>query len=83
MWDGRRDGLEDQVSGPISTQADMGGSLEKALATVNDVPAYRRAFKAVFGGDTVTFQVVEMISGIAGQTKSAGAECHHRGRTRR
>jgi len=55
MWDGRKDGLEDQVSGPISTLAEMGGSLERAVATVSDVPAYRRAFKAVFGDDTVTF----------------------------
>jgi cytochrome c peroxidase len=53
MWDGRKDGLEDQAGGPVSTAAEMGGSLEVAVARVGAVPAYRRAFQAAFGTDAV------------------------------
>ena len=55
MWDGRKDGLEDQASGPISTAAEMGGSVEKAVATVASLAGYRSAFGAAFGADDVTF----------------------------
>ena len=55
MWDGRKDGLEDQVSGPISTAAEMGGSIDVAVSSVSGVPAYRAAFRSAFGSDDVTF----------------------------
>ena len=55
MWDGRKDGLEDQVSGPVGTAAEMGGSLEHAVAAVAAVPGYGRAFSRAFGTDKVTF----------------------------
>jgi cytochrome c peroxidase len=55
MWDGRKNSLEDQASGPVSTAAEMGGSLDTAVARVSAVPAYRHAFKAAFGTDEITF----------------------------
>ncbi len=55
MWDGRKDGLEDQVSGPVGTAAEMGGSLQQAVGAVAAVPAYGRAFTRAFGTDKVTF----------------------------
>jgi cytochrome c peroxidase len=55
MWDGRKNSLEDQVSGPVSTAAEMGGSLGAAVERVSAIPTYRRAFQAAFGNDTVTF----------------------------
>jgi cytochrome c peroxidase len=55
MWDGRKNSLEDQASGPVSTPAEMGGALDTAVSRVSAVPAYRRAFKAAFGTDEVTF----------------------------
>jgi cytochrome c peroxidase len=55
MWDGRKDGLEDQASGPVSTEAEMGGSLSLAVGAVSDVLAYRHAFHTVFGSDVVTY----------------------------
>jgi len=55
MWDGRKDGLEDQVSGPVSASSEMGGSLDLAITRVAAVPAYHHAFMAAFGGDAVTF----------------------------
>ena len=54
MWDGRKNDLEDQASGPVSTPAEMGGSLDGAAARVGALPAYRDAFQAIFGGP-VTF----------------------------
>lgn len=55
MWDGRKDGLEDQASGPVSTPAEMGGAMDAAVARIDAVPAYRRAFAAAFGSADVNF----------------------------
>ena len=55
MWDGRKDGLEDQAGGPVSTAAEMGGSLGLATGRVAAVPAYRHAFQGVFGSEDVSF----------------------------
>ncbi len=55
MWDGRKAGLEDQVSGPVSTAAEMGGSLDQAAARVGELPFYADAFRHVFGPGPVTF----------------------------
>ncbi len=56
MWDGRKDGLEDQVSGPVGTAAEMGGTVQQAVGAVAAVPAYGRAFARAFGTDKVTFE---------------------------
>jgi cytochrome c peroxidase len=55
MWDGRKNGLEDQASGPVSTPAEMGGTLDMATGRVASVPEYRRAFRAAFGSPDVSF----------------------------
>ncbi len=55
MWDGRKDGLEDQVSGPVSTAGEMGGSLGQAADRVGQLPGYADAFRKVFGAGPVTF----------------------------
>ncbi len=55
MWDGRKNSLEDQASGPMSTPAEMGGTLDMVVARVAAVPAYHHAFRTAFGTDEVTF----------------------------
>lgn len=55
MWDGRKTSLEDQAAGPVSAQAEMGGSVDMAVKRVQAVLGYRRAFAAAFGSEDVDF----------------------------
>ncbi len=51
FWDGRAPSLEEQAKGPLVAHPEMGmPSHDKVMARVKQVPAYRRAFKEVFGG---------------------------------
>lgn len=54
MWDGRKDGLEDQATGPIETPAEMNLPLADLQARLAGVPAYRRMFRDAFGTDEVS-----------------------------
>ena len=55
MWDGRKDGLEDQASGPITTPAEMGGSTAGVEHLVSSLPGYRQAYKRAYGAAPVSF----------------------------
>jgi len=54
FWDGRAPSLEEQAKGPIANPIEMGNTLEKAIATLNGIPGYVRAFDAVFPGEGIT-----------------------------
>lgn len=54
MWDGRKDGLEDQATGPIESEAEMGQPVPALLAELAEIPGYRKMFRDAFGRDEVT-----------------------------
>ena len=49
LWDGRAVGLEGQALGPIENPIEMNLSIEDAVATLNEIPGYKKQFKRVFG----------------------------------
>lgn len=76
MWDGRKTSLEDQVFGPITTEAEMNmeGGAESLIARLNSIPEYRVRFTAAFPGDGISQQTISqaiatyertIVSGIA------------------
>jgi cytochrome c peroxidase len=50
FWDGRAATLEEQALGPIQATVEMNQSLERAVATLNGIPEYKKMFAEVFGG---------------------------------
>jgi cytochrome c peroxidase len=54
MWDGRKDGLEDQASGPIEADAEMNLPMPKLIERLSDIPSYRRMFHEAFGRDEIS-----------------------------
>lgn len=48
FWDGRAEGLEDQVDGPLQHPAEMGATWTQALAFLNADAAYRKEFAELF-----------------------------------
>ncbi len=54
MWDGRKDGLEDQATSPIETVTEMNLSLPDMEARLAALPAYRHMFQAAFEETNVT-----------------------------
>ena len=50
FWDGRAASLEQQALSPVEAPAEMGLSLDEALARLGDDASYREAFQQVFGG---------------------------------
>jgi cytochrome c peroxidase len=49
MWDGRKDGLEDQSTGPITSTAEMSLPLPELVARLSAIPGYLRLFRDAFG----------------------------------
>jgi cytochrome c peroxidase len=58
MWDGRKDGLEDQATGPMETPAEMNQPVAALLAELTAIPGYRRMFRDAFGNDDITKEKV-------------------------
>ncbi len=58
MWDGRKDGLEDQATYPIETVTEMNLPLPDMEARLAALPAYRRMFQAAFGAGDVSARKV-------------------------
>jgi cytochrome c peroxidase len=54
MWDGRKDGLEDQATGPIESEGEMAQPVPALLAELAEIPGYRRMFRDAFGSDEIT-----------------------------
>lgn len=49
-WDGRDTSLEEQVMGPLTSETELGGDLEKIVANLKKDKTYVDAFAKVFGG---------------------------------
>ena len=58
FWDGRAATLEEQALGPIENPVEMANSLRLAIDTLNGIPGYRQQFAEVFGGDTITADMI-------------------------
>jgi cytochrome c peroxidase len=54
MWDGRKDGLEDQATGPIEAAGEMNQPIPELLEELAAIPGYRRMFRDAFGRDEIT-----------------------------
>ncbi|QQP93984.1 c-type cytochrome (plasmid) [Skermanella sp. TT6] len=54
MWDGRKDTLEEQATGPIEAAGEMNQPIASLVAELSDIPAYRRLFREAFGSETIS-----------------------------
>src|SRR5258706_7973080 len=54
MWDGSKDGLEDQATGPMENQAEMDKPIDALVAELAGFPGYRRLFRAAFGSEAIS-----------------------------
>ena len=54
MWDGRKDGLEDQATGPIESEGEMSQPVPALLEKLAEIPGYRKMFREAFGKDEIT-----------------------------
>jgi cytochrome c peroxidase len=54
MWDGRKDNLEDQAIGPVSTPTEMNQDIDKLVDKLGAIDGYRREFARVFPGEGLT-----------------------------
>lgn len=68
FWDGRAASLEEQTGalpghmGPLSATAEMGGTVDEAVARLNAIPGYKKEFNAVFGADATPENVAKAIA---------------------
>ena len=58
FWDGRDPDLETQAQGPMQAAPEMAISKEMAVERISSMPAYKEAFKAAFGDETITFKKI-------------------------
>ncbi len=58
FWDGRAASLEEQAVGPIMNSIEMANTLSDMEARLARIPGYRRQFKAVFGTEKITAELV-------------------------
>ena len=72
MWDGRKTGLEDQVFGPVTSPAEMAGSVDEAVARISEIPAYRRAFEKAFGAEGVSARTIPLAIATYERTAVSG-----------
>jgi cytochrome c peroxidase len=54
MWDGRKDGLEDQATGPIEADVEMNQSMPVLVEKLSGIPGYSRMFRQAFGRDEIS-----------------------------
>jgi parallel beta-helix repeat protein len=50
FWDGRAKDLEDQATGPITSENEMGSSPDEVVKKLRAIPEYAALFDAAFGG---------------------------------
>ena len=58
FWDGRAKDLKAQAGGPIANPGEMAFTHELAVDVLNSMPGYKAEFKAVFGKDAATIDMV-------------------------
>ena len=54
MWDGRKDSLEDQATGPMISAAEMNATLPEIMSRLSRMPLYRDKFQSAFGDNKIT-----------------------------
>jgi len=54
MWDGRKNDLEDQATGPIEADVEMNQKMPVLIGRLSEIPEYRRMFKAAFGREEIS-----------------------------
>jgi cytochrome c peroxidase len=54
MWDGSKDGLEDQALGPNISETEMNMPMPVLLSRLSAIPGYRRRFAEAFGQPAIT-----------------------------
>ncbi len=62
FWDGRASSLEEQALGPIQNPVEMGETLDRVVAKLNAIPAYRAQFKQVFGSGVTPDGIAKAIA---------------------
>jgi cytochrome c peroxidase len=58
FWDGRAASLEEQAVGPMSNPVEMAHTLEGVVKNIQADPKYRELFKAAWGTDQITIDMV-------------------------
>ena len=58
FWDGRAKSLEEQAKGPIANPIEMGNTHVACEKAIGSIPGYRTRFKAVFGSEHVTIDLI-------------------------
>ncbi len=58
FWDGRAATLEEQALGPIENPVEMATTLPEVIAKLEAIPGYKQQFADVFGGDTITADMI-------------------------
>jgi cytochrome c peroxidase len=61
MWDGRKTSLEDQAFGPVTSPAEMNGTIEGAIERIGGIDAYQTAFKTIFGDEGVSARTIPLV----------------------
>ena len=68
FWDGRAVSLEEQTGampghmGPITAPGEMGGDINKVVARLNAIPAYKKQFNQAFGSDATPENIAKAIA---------------------
>ncbi len=74
MWDGRKNGLEDQAMGPIAADVEMNQPVEKLVEKLSAIETYRVLFNIAFPGEGIGLDTIAkaiatfertVVSGIA------------------
>jgi cytochrome c peroxidase len=65
FWDGRSKSLEEQVTGPLYNENEMGMNPELLFKTMNSIPEYKRLFSQAFPNGDEEIELVEIYSAIA------------------
>jgi cytochrome c peroxidase len=60
MWDGRKTSLEDQAFGPVTSPAEMNGTIEEVVGRISAIGEYQTEFKKVFGDEGVSARTIPM-----------------------
>jgi cytochrome c peroxidase len=72
FWDGRAEGLEAQVDGPITDGLEMNQTHEVLTAKLQGDPRYKALFQTTFGTDDITMERVAMALGDFERTILSG-----------
>jgi len=62
FWDGRTTSLEAQTIEPLRNPAEMGDSVEKAVARLSRLPEYQRQFRDIFGGPPTSESLAQALA---------------------